>query len=675
MMSRTRKSKTLILKGVIVFFAFYGLISYLFVIKTNLHHSKQLQTHATIIADDVWNLNYSGTKAYLNLAMQADHYKKVRIHIDQEETFITTTNNNIGKLDLFLEKVYLVWTREMSATINFQGETIGTLEGEKFVRLIYPLVNIFLFQFFLTITGIFIQYLFHIRRSLEQQVAERTRRYHELVNLLPEMVLETDAVGKILFANEIALSRFGIEEEKICDYSCTDLIVISENDEQFWTFDQNQNPSQEQYNARKKDNSTFPVLIRSAPITSDEQIIGARVVIVDITDRIALENQLNRDQKMKSIGMMAGGVAHDLNNILSGIVNYPELMLMQLPKDSNLRKYIQPMKDAGLRAAAVVADLLTVARGVAATRKAADVETLIEDYLDSPEFHRLLSTYPQLEYATRFNSQPGPGLISCSDIHVRKCLMNLIANAAESMSGKGRIEILTTKQQVDENLVKKLSLPEGEGTYVTISIHDQGPGIAAKDLAHIFEPFYTKKEMGRSGTGLGLTVVWNTMEDHNGGVAIDTSSEGTTFTLYFPFHDKAAPVAVVKDVAPSYEGKGQTVLVIDDEEQQRDIAHQLLTSFGYRVSIVASGEDAIAFLTDNPVDLLLLDMVIGAGLSGLQTYTKILQLYPTQKAVIVSGYSESEDVKATLKLGAGSLLKKPYTKEQLAKEVYKELHR
>lgn len=672
-MIRFQKQKKIFLNGIIAFFAFYALIGYLFIVKEDSRNTKQIQTHATIIADNVWNLNHAGIQAYLILALHADYYQHFKITLDQDELFLEVSKPDSTTFDAFLRKLHLIWNKEIEAAIIYKGEVIGVLKAEKIVRIIYTLVNIFVFQFFITITGIFILYLFHVRTLLEQQVHERTKKYHELVNLLPEMVLETDSSGRILFANEIALSRFGIDEQDISHFSCRDLIIVGEKDRQFWTFSSNDILDQNEYTAIKQNGVTFPVLIRSAPITSDKKVIGARVVIVDITERIALEEQLNRDQKMKSIGMMAGGVAHDLNNILSGLVNYPELILMKLPRDSPLRKYVQPMKEAGIRAAAIVADLLTVARGVAATRITAETKSLITDYLESPEFHRLLATYPELQYSTQFGQDPV--FIACSEIHVRKCLMNLIANAAESMAGKGTITINTQKKYMDEDLGRKLNLEEG--SYVTISITDQGPGIAPKDLEHIFEPFYTKKEMGKSGTGLGLTVVWNTMEDHNGGVETTTGENGTTFTLYFPYAEEndSTPDLVEKENIVSLQGNGEMVLVIDDEPQQRDIACQLLTAFGYRVETVSSGEEAIEYMTNNRVDILLLDMVIGSGLSGRQTYEKILQLHPGQKAVIASGFSESEDVKATLRLGAGSLINKPYTKEQLAKEIYKELHR
>ena len=368
---------------------------------------------------------------------------------------------------------------------------------------------------------------------------------------------------------------------------------------------------------------------------------------------------------------MAGGVAHDLNNILSGVINYPELILMKLPQDSNLRPNVESIRKSGLQAAEVVADLLTVARGIAATKKITNLNELIREYLESPEFLRLQSLYPQLTYKAEFDLKLCN--ISCSSIHVRKCLINLMTNAAEAMGGIGQIIISTTNQQIDHSLAANESMKQG--AYTVLDIHDTGPGVSPHDINHIFEPFYTKKKMGRSGTGLGLAVVWNTMQDHHGGVIVQSSKNDTTFKLFFPCTTDKIDRTSEKRDWKEFEGKGETILIVDDEPQQQDIASQLLTSLGYHVTAVSSGDEAVDYLSQHPVDLIVLDMIMEPGLNGRQTYEKILQNKPDQKAVIASGFSESDDVRATIQLGAGGLINKPYTKEQLAQIVFKELYR
>jgi len=369
---------------------------------------------------------------------------------------------------------------------------------------------------------------------------------------------------------------------------------------------------------------------------------------------------------MEVIGMMVGGVAHDLNNILSGVINYPELILMKLPDDSELRSQVNAMKNSGLRAAEVVADLLTVSRGVAAAKTVANLNTLIREYMESPEFLQLQSLFPKLSWKKELD--PAVPNIFCSPVHVKKCLMNLITNAAEAIADSGRVTVTTSSLQVDEpgdhdEFAK-------QGTYTVVSVSDTGPGIAPRDLDHIFEPFYTKKVMGRSGTGLGLTVVWNTMQDHGGGLRVNNDENGTTFSLYFPSSAREIEQAPAEAGVEQIKGKGEKILVIDDNPQQQDIALHLLTSLNYTVTVVSSGEEAVAYLRTRYVDLLILDMLMPPGIDGLQTYKQILAIHPKQRAVIASGFSESKNVKEALKLGTADFIKKPYTMEQLGRIVY-----
>ncbi len=390
----------------------------------------------------------------------------------------------------------------------------------------------------------------------------------------------------------------------------------------------------------------------------------------DVTQEVVLERKLARAEKMQAIGLMASGVAHDLNNILSGIVGYPELLLLQLSKDSKLREPIEAIHESGKRAATVVADLLTVARGAAATREVHDLNSLIQQYLDSPECHKLKTLYPNVTYRQQFDAKQAN--ILCSSVHIKKCLMNLVINAAEAIIDDGVIRISTQNQHLDEtdDFVGDLK----KGDYVVLNVQDTGPGISDNDLEQIFEPFYTKKVMGRSGTGLGLAVVWNTMQDHNGHVQIKTSGEGTCFQLYFPAIAKQIDVQAESEKTKYLTGSGEHILIVDDEPQLRDLASQMLNTLGYKVDSVCSGELSIKFIEENPVDLMVIDMLMEPGMNGRQTFEEILKLYPNQKAIVASGFAESNDVKTTLKLGAKGFIKKPYLMEQLGQAVIKALH-
>jgi len=181
--------------------------------------------------------------------------------------------------------------------------------------------------------------------------------------------------------------------------------------------------------------------------------------------------------------------------------------------------------------------------------------------------------------------------------------------------------------------------------------------------------------MGRSGTGLGLAVVWNTIQDHNGYINVKTSKNGTAFELYFPV--TRDEVAIEGDEVPvkDYMGHGERVLVVDDEERQREIACKILTKLGYDAEAVSSGEEAVEYLKEHTVDLVVLDMIMPKGINGRETYERIIEIHPGQKAIIASGYAETPDVKRAQKLGAGKYIKKPYTMGKIGVSVKEELEK
>jgi len=245
--------------------------------------------------------------------------------------------------------------------------------------------------------------------------------------------------------------------------------------------------------------------------------------------------------------------------------------------------------------------------------------------------------------------------------------MNLVTNAVEAMDRQGTLTLSTTSVHPAVQWAKENGLDEKE--YVVFTVTDTGKGISGRDIDHIFEPFYTKKVMGRSGTGLGLAVVWNAVEDHKGRIFVKSSDKGTSFQLYFPISNKEGVEQTANSQKEELAGNNEHILVVDDETQLQDIACQMLQISGYRVDSVSSGELAIAFIKENPVDLIVLDMLMEPGINGYQTYKEILRHYPDQKAIIASGFSESDDVKATIKLGANGFIKKPYTMDSLGRAV------
>ena len=412
---------------------------------------------------------------------------------------------------------------------------------------------------------------------------------------------------------------------------------------------------------------------------SGDRISGCVIISRDVTDLYELEKKLENAQKMEFMGTIAGGVAHDLNNILSGIVSYPDLLLMQLPEGSALIKPIRTIKKSGEKAAVIVQDLLTLARRGVACKEHVDLNDIVTQFLASPECMKIKSFHEKMTIKTDLANPLKP--ISGSSVHLSKTVMNLVSNAAEAMPDGGQIRIKTANIQTCDVCIENADgLNNCE--CVLLEIADNGSGISRDDMEKIFEPFYTKKVMGRSGTGLGLAVVWGTIMDHHGHIHVESDGEnGSRFKLYFPASQDDAPSLPRSLDEVDYKGNGERILIVDDLDDQREIVSNILSTLGYSVSAVSSGEDAIHHLSKNTADLVVLDMLMPPGMDGLETYEEILKIRPGQKAIIASGFAETDRVKEALDLGVGQFIRKPYNikdvgiaiKEELEKEVEKDV--
>ena len=396
------------------------------------------------------------------------------------------------------------------------------------------------------------------------------------------------------------------------------------------------------------------------------------ILFRNVSQRKELEMKLQQAEKLEAVGTLAATVAHDLNNILSGITSYPEVLLLDLPEDSELRRPLQVIEQSGLKAAAIVQDMLTLSRRNNMITKSVNLNLTILEYLHSPEYKKMLEFHPLVEIQTELANDLH--CIAASPVHITKCIMNLTANGVESMVTGGDLIIRTENVFLEDPLHGYKSVNKGE--YVQLQITDFGVGISADDLRQIYDPFYTRKKMGRSGSGLGMTIVWNSVVDHKGYITVESKEgSGTCFSLYFPADlnqctETQAGTTDLEDCMGT-----ESVLVIDDSAGQRTVASAMLTKLGYVVSTVASGQEAVDHLKRHETDMLLLDMIMPPGMDGLDTYREIIKTYPQQKVVIASGFAENTRVKKLQKLGGGIFIKKPYNLLELGGAIRQELAR
>jgi PAS domain S-box-containing protein len=511
-----------------------------------------------------------------------------------------------------------------------------------------------------------------IRRRAEDELRKYSEEISDLYNNAPCGYHSLGPDGTFLQMNDTELRWLGYTREEIIGkMRWSDLLApeyLGVYHKTFPVLKERGWMDNLEFELIRKDGTRLPVLLNATAIKDDEgRYIMSRSTLFDITERRqaeqerrVLEERLQRAEKMEALGTLAGGVAHDLNNVLGIVVGYSELLLERIDESSAIRPHVVNIMSGGQRAAAIVQDMLTLARRGVHTGKVINLNNIVIDFQKSPEFEKICSFHPDVHIKTSI----GEDLLNIigSPIHLEKTVMNLVSNAAEAMPKGGTLTISTSNQYLDKPIHDYDAVREGD--YVVLSVSDTGEGIPAADLKRIFEPFYTKKVMGRSGTGLGLAVVWGTVKDHDGYIDVDSEEgKGSTFKLFFPV-TREDMVSDQKVVLPeSYAGRGESILVVDDVKEQRELATKMLTRLGYEVNAAASGEEAIDYLKTHRVDLIVLDMIMDPGIDGLETYQRVVKINPRQKAIIVSGFSETNRVK------------KPYVLERIGLAVRNELDR
>ena len=527
-------------------------------------------------------------------------------------------------------------------------------------------------------------------KQIEEELKESRRQLSDIIEFLPDATFVIDREGRVIAWNRAIEMMTGIKKEDMLGKGDFEYALPFYGERRPILIDlvlKADQHTEKKYTAiRRGTDSLFGEsftpnlpsgdihLSATASVLRDSrgEVIAAIECIRDNTERKRLEERLNRAEKMEALGTLAGGVAHDLNNILGVLTGYSELLLDKLPWDSPLRCYAENILNSGMRGAAIIEDLLTLARRGVNVSEVVHLNRIVSDYLKTPEFERLQSHHPDVKILTEMDE----GLLNIkgSPVHLGKTLMNLVSNAAEAVSGSGEVRIRTKNRYLDQPIQGYDEVREGD--YVVLTVSDTGRGIPAKDLTKIFEPFYTKKVMGRSGTGLGLTVVWGTVKDHEGYIDVRSEEDkGSTFTLYFPV-TREETGGIEKVASPdAYLGCGELILVVDDVKEQRELAASMLERLGYRVEAVSGGEAAIEYLKNRKADLMVLDMIMEPGIDGLEAYRRVLEINPGQKAVIVSGFSETDRVRKTQEMGAGEFVRKPYILEKIGLAIRKELDR
>ncbi len=378
----------------------------------------------------------------------------------------------------------------------------------------------------------------------------------------------------------------------------------------------------------------------------------------DLTERKQLELQLLRAHRLEAAGRISGQVAHDFNNLLGPLVAFPELIKADLPEGHSARDLCDTMVLAARQIAEINSQMLALGRRGRIKQEPTNLNGVVEQSVTRlPDWPESLT----IEVDLARGLPPVMGTAA----QLLRLVTNLVSNARDAMGDIGHLVIKTENVYLDRPLNRYNRVEIGE--YVKLSVVDNGCGIVPEIMDKIFDAFFTTKQADRKrGSGLGLSVVQAIVEDHLGYVDLESEiGRGTSFYVYLP----ACRLPIREEPSEVLPRGHETVLVVDDDPLQREVVGRMLEKLGYRVETVGSGEEAVRHVEEHPVDLLILDMIMPSGIDGAETYERILRVHPEQKAVIVSGFAETERVQVAQRLGAGSHLSKPVRLETLARAL------
>lgn len=500
--------------------------------------------------------------------------------------------------------------------------------------------------------------------------------YREFMSSVYDAVLITNWTGEIVDSNSRAEDFFRYDHDALCDLTVFDLIYGFDA-EVLQRIHANLNNDQytliEEAYGRRRNQSLFPV-----EIATNKLHLGNEKHICFFTRDITLRkqneamlretrDQLAKAERLEMAGSIAGHIAHDFNNLLSPILAYPDLIRQELPAGSRAHEDLSIIAKTAQQIADINQQLLALSRRAFHEQIVLNLNGIVENAT------KLFFRDKKIN-GVRLDFQPDNALrnIKGASQQLLRVIQNLCQNAMEAMGQNGTLTIRTENAQIQKPLRCLELLPCGE--YVKLTIADTGEGIPKDIQDRIFDPFFTTKKADRQrGSGLGLSIVRGIVKDHNGFINLASApGQGTTFTLYFPVcHESIAPASK----EPHARGT-ETILVVDDDSLQVEVMMRLLRKLGYTAHGAHSGEEAIQKIQDKPPpNLILLDMVMGSGIDGAETYQRIKAINPDLKAIIVSGYAESPRVNKARELGVQVYLRKPVSLEKLSKAVRQELDR
>ncbi|MBZ5725162.1 MAG: PAS domain S-box protein [Acidobacteriia bacterium] len=490
-----------------------------------------------------------------------------------------------------------------------------------------------------------------------------------LLESASQAIIGADRTGKIVLANQRTEEMFGYDRGELMGSRIE--LLLPESKRGVHTRDRDDYFARPRVrhmgigmdlSGRRKDGVEFPVEVSLSYVELDEGLF-AIAFVSDISQRKQLEEQLMHAQKMEAVGRLAGGVAHDFNNMLTVIAGYNRMILDELSPLDPLRGYAEEVLKAADRAGALTNQLLSFSRRQIMQPRVINVNTVIAQ--TEKMLRRLIGE--DIELALGLDAHVGN--IKADPNHVEQAIVNLAVNARDAMPLGGRLTLETGNMHLDENYART-HMGVTPGDFVMIAVSDNGHGMDAETRRRIFEPFFTTKEKGK-GTGLGLATVYGMVKQTGGDIWVYSEpGRGTTFKLYFP--------RVADPLSENQQGDGghtktsatETILVVEDEKAVRDLTVKMLTQMGYTILTAASGAEAIEICHAHPgaISLLLTDVVM-PNMSGRQLADVLLASRPAMRVLYLSGYTEDTVVHHGVLDSGVDFLPKPFSREVLSRKL------
>jgi PAS domain S-box-containing protein len=496
----------------------------------------------------------------------------------------------------------------------------------------------------------------------ERKLAEeRIRQQASLLDKAQDAILVCDLNYKILYWNKSAQRIYGWLTEEVLGKDLCEIICAGDDAQitKAQTILAEKDEYKNEVRQVTKSGKFLQIETRWTLVRNEQNQPDYMLIInTDITESKKVEDQLLRAQRMESIGTLAGGIAHDLNNILSPILMAVEMIGLNNPDDDS-EKWLALVKENAERGADLVSQVLSFARGVAGERIAVQVKHLIKDLIKV-----LNNTLPK-SINVKFNIDPELWVIPADPTQIHQVLMNLCINARDAMPVGGTLTITAENIELDVNYAR-MQTGAHAGRYVLIIVKDTGTGMTTEVSNRIFDPFFTTKEIGK-GTGLGLATALSIIKSHEGFINVYSEvGKGTKFSVYLPASDSYAAAPEETHSLPYPKGNGEFVLVVDDEENIRQITRATLEKFGYRVFTADDGTEALAVYAEKKaaISLVLTDMAM-PYMDGLALIRVLRKLNPTLKIIAASGLPSSEQLAEISVLGVNTFLSKPFTAEKL----------